>query len=70
MAPSALEANWLACPRARTLMLEIKTEFGHPNFKEAGFRQGLYYCLKQRRRNGVGRDFAWVDECGRVLAAV
>jgi hypothetical protein len=51
-------------------MLEIKTEFGHPNFKEAGFRQGLYYCLKQRRRNGVGRDFAWVDECGRVLAAV
>jgi hypothetical protein len=45
-------------------------EFGHPNFQEAGFPQGLCYCPKRRRRDGVGRDFAWVEEYGRVLAAV
>jgi hypothetical protein len=56
--------------RAGTLVLAIKTEFGHPNFQEAGFLPGMYYCLKRRRPDGVGRDFAWVDEYGRVVAAV
>ena len=56
--------------RAETLTLEIKTEFGHPNFQEAGFLPGLYCCLNRRRRDGVGRDFVWVDECGRVLTSV